>query len=186
MNIGKKGGSISVGGRGSSISFGRRGVYNNIVIPGSGLSYRSKISGTSSGDQGIVRSKDLEQQGGNTVRARISVELNDNGSVIYKYENGDLLSDEHVRQVKSQGREFITDTLQNKSNEINQENEELIKIHRSTPSPDTEISFVPGNFDEPKPIQPSENFPEPKPAQPILKEYGFLAKRTDFIRKSTD
>lgn len=186
MNIGKKGGSISVGGRGGSISFGSRGVYKNIGLPGSGLSYRSKIGDQSSRNQGITSSKGLQSKGENTVRAKISVELNDDGSVIYKYENGDLLTDEHVRQVKHQGREYIASVLENKCNEINQANEDLINIHRSTQSPDTEILFVPANFDEPQPVQPSANFPEPKPTQPTLKEYGSLAKRMVIFRNNID
>jgi len=51
LNIGKRGASFSVGGRGSSMTFGSRGVYSNVGIPGTGLSYRSRIAGTSSTSQ---------------------------------------------------------------------------------------------------------------------------------------
>ncbi|AUZ06363.2 hypothetical protein ADP71_31850 [Vitreoscilla sp. C1] len=46
VNIGKKGiSSVSVGRRGASINVGKRGTHANVGIPGSGLSYRTRIGG---------------------------------------------------------------------------------------------------------------------------------------------
>lgn len=44
LNISKSGLSITLGGRGKSINLGKKGVYVNSSIPGTGLSYRRKIS----------------------------------------------------------------------------------------------------------------------------------------------
>lgn len=45
LNLGKKGlSSVSVGARGASVSFGRQGTHANIGLPGTGLSYRTKLS----------------------------------------------------------------------------------------------------------------------------------------------
>lgn len=45
LNIGKNGlSSVSVGARGASLSFGRQGTHANIGLPGTGLSYRTKLS----------------------------------------------------------------------------------------------------------------------------------------------
>ncbi len=45
LNIGKNGVSTTVGKRGASVTFGKNGTYMNTSIPGTGLRYRSKISG---------------------------------------------------------------------------------------------------------------------------------------------
>jgi hypothetical protein len=44
LNLSKTGVSASLGGRGHSLNVGPRGVHQTIGIPGSGLSYRSKIA----------------------------------------------------------------------------------------------------------------------------------------------
>lgn len=45
INLGKKGLSMSVGGRGATMTVGARGIYGNVGLPGTGLSYRTKLSG---------------------------------------------------------------------------------------------------------------------------------------------
>ncbi len=46
LNIGKKGiSSLSVGKRGASVNFGKNGTHANVGIPGSGLSYRTRLDG---------------------------------------------------------------------------------------------------------------------------------------------
>ncbi|WP_075686531.1 DUF4236 domain-containing protein [Serratia marcescens] len=45
INIGKKGISTSIGARGASVNIGKRGVNGTVGIPGSGLSYTTKLSG---------------------------------------------------------------------------------------------------------------------------------------------
>ncbi|MCG3884463.1 DUF4236 domain-containing protein [Photobacterium leiognathi] len=53
LNIGKKGiSSLSVGKRGMGISIGRNGTYGNISLPGTGLSYRTRLGGGSSKIEG--------------------------------------------------------------------------------------------------------------------------------------
>ena len=47
LNFSKSGVSTTVGGRGFSVASGSRGTYVNTGIPGTGLSYREKISGGS-------------------------------------------------------------------------------------------------------------------------------------------
>jgi len=44
INLGKAGASLSVGGRGATMTMGPRGVYSNVGLPGTGLSYRTKLS----------------------------------------------------------------------------------------------------------------------------------------------
>lgn len=45
VNVGKRGGSVSLGGRGSGVNVGRRGLSSRMSLPGTGLSWRSKRQG---------------------------------------------------------------------------------------------------------------------------------------------
>ena len=43
LNLSKSGVSLSIGPRGASITLGKRGVYGNVGLPGTGLSYRTRL-----------------------------------------------------------------------------------------------------------------------------------------------
>jgi hypothetical protein len=43
LNFGKSGVSLSLGRRGASIALGPRGTFANVGLPGTGLSYRTKL-----------------------------------------------------------------------------------------------------------------------------------------------
>lgn len=49
LNLSKTGASVTLGKKGASINIGKDGVTGNAGIPGSGLSYREKLSGKSTG-----------------------------------------------------------------------------------------------------------------------------------------
>src|ERR1700743_2731232 len=53
LNLSKSGVSGSVGPRGADVNFGRHGVTPNAGIPGTGLSYRSKL-GSHGGKLGVL------------------------------------------------------------------------------------------------------------------------------------
>ena len=76
MNVGKRGiSSISVG----KFNFGKRGVYQNINIPGTGLSYRAKAT-VHSRDK-PVQTKHKRSKA--SQKMAVNVVLQDNGSVIF-------------------------------------------------------------------------------------------------------
>lgn len=52
LNFSRSGVSASVGVRGATMTLGRRGTYANVGIPGSGLSYRTRLSGVASASVG--------------------------------------------------------------------------------------------------------------------------------------
>ena len=43
LNLSKSGVSVSAGVKGASVTAGKKGVYANVGVPGSGLSYRTRI-----------------------------------------------------------------------------------------------------------------------------------------------
>ena len=48
LNLSKSGVSLSLGPRGASVNIGGRGTYANVDLPGSGLSYRTRLGGSKS------------------------------------------------------------------------------------------------------------------------------------------
>lgn len=49
LNISKSGISTSLGPRGASLTVGKRGIYANTGIPGTGMSYRTRLDKKASG-----------------------------------------------------------------------------------------------------------------------------------------
>jgi hypothetical protein len=54
INLSKSGASASVGPRGADVNIGAHGITTNAGVPGTGLSYRSKLGKTGSGLIGVV------------------------------------------------------------------------------------------------------------------------------------
>ena len=54
LNLSKSGVSMSAGPRGASVTVGKNGIYGNVGIPGSGLSWRERLDKPS----GRSRSRD--------------------------------------------------------------------------------------------------------------------------------
>jgi len=54
INLSKSGVSTSVGPRGADVNIGRHGVTTNAGIPGTGISYRSKLGGGHGGKLGVL------------------------------------------------------------------------------------------------------------------------------------
>lgn len=44
LNVGKRGISTTIGPRGASVNLGKKGVYLNSSIPGTGMSWRTKVT----------------------------------------------------------------------------------------------------------------------------------------------
>jgi len=57
LNFGLGGASLSLGRRGSSVTVGKRGVFGNVGVPGTGLSYRTRLDRPTSrsSEQGMAQ-----------------------------------------------------------------------------------------------------------------------------------
>ena len=181
VNLGLHGGSVTVGPRGASMNIGKNGIYSNVGIPGTGISKRSKITGNTSSS--ITYNKTANS---NLVQMKVQLSLQDDGSVQFKNENGDILDDYFVAQAKRQGKAVFYNWLEENCTEINQKTNDIINIHLTTPPPDMEITFNRTPYPETPPIEPSSVFPDVMPIPPMPKPYGFLAKKITFFRKQVD
>ncbi len=141
MNIGKRGvSSIGAGG----FNFGSRGIYKNIGIPGTGISYRSKIVGQSK--KVSANSKSQRRQ---TIDVPITFALQDDGTLLYLDKNGKPLPENIIQATKKQKKDFILNWLQQQSEIYNSGRESLLRIHLNTPAPVGEVIVNP----KPKPPQ---------------------------------
>ncbi len=182
LNLGKKGGSLTVGKRGASVNLGSRGVHSNIGLPGTGLSYRSRIAGKTAKSK--TQSSRTSSSG--SAQMKFSLALNEDGSVTFTDSKGNYLPDYYIQQAKRQNKESIIDWLQENSDEINEELKSIINIHLTTPPPDTEITFTPSIFTEQEPVPPPQYFKNPQPNKPVQKKYNFLAKNIAFFKERVD
>lgn len=168
INLGKRGLSANVGKRGASMSFGKSGTYANIGIPGTGLSYRTKVGGSksrSSSSRKTTTTKTRTSRVQNTKLEKIEVtwSLQENGDVIYKGKNGRILSEEQIKVAKKQNKDLIEQWLEDQCDQFNEEVQQLIDLYFTTPSPDEELNL-------------------PKPSPPQLNKVGITGKLFKSIR----
>lgn len=161
MNIGSGGVSWNLGPRGASVSIGKRGAYLNTGIPGTGLSSRTRIDRN---DSTSIRDNRGSPAVAQTVRSvSLTVEVTDDGDVIFKDSFGAPAPDEIIAAAKAQKADHIRAMIATKCDQINGAIESLGDIHLYTPSPTNvpQFSAVP--------------FQVPRPSEPFKRKYGFLA-----------
>ena len=92
---------------------GRGGTYLNTGIPGTGISSRQRIGAaprSASSQAGYV--------GPSTTTVPIAISVEDDGTVVFKDEAGNLLDDRLVKQAKQQAKDSIQGLLQRVCDDI--------------------------------------------------------------------
>jgi hypothetical protein len=176
VNVGRHGLSTSIGPRGSSITIGKRGVYSNIGIPGTGISYRSKLGGTGSFQRSTRNATPSSTPKTQSVALRFILD-DETGETRWTDANGQPISEDFIAIARKQNRETILSMLESESEKFNNMLESLLRIHLETPSPDTIITYTPQQFFEDRPIPPDESkYTARKPAPPLKKtKISFLS-----------
>ena len=165
INLSSKGASVSLGGRGASINIGKKGIYGNLSLPGSGLSYRTKLSSNER-----KNAIDLAQNSINesiTIRVRI----NDDGTIEYLNSNDDsYLPNNIVASFKKNNKETLISMFKEACQKFNDGLEQLDKIHLTAlPPSDTRIYHV-------------KTFSSPPPKKQ-LRQPTLLSKILPFVEK---
>ena len=150
VNFGLKGTSLSVGARGASISIGKQGVYSNVSIPGTGISFREKLSNNSRNERALKQQR-LSEQVQTTVGVTLS--LLDDGNITYKDENGNLLDKKIVTKIWQQQADVVKNWLENQTEKIN-DMDLITTIHYDMPKPYNEPQLEELEFDKEKPNEP--------------------------------
>ncbi|GEL08282.1 DUF4236 domain-containing protein [Salisediminibacterium halotolerans] len=167
LNFSKRGISASAGPRGASVTAGKRGLYGNAGIPGTGLSYRSKLNSAPSGTK-----RSSVQQNSQTGKGSrpVQVEWNDNTrDVEFKQADGTPLNDEEIRSVRKAYKKQLTAIYQEKATEINERTNRLTRLHHELFDNQTDLDA--------KANEPLENMPEEPVYATIFKETADDEKR---------
>lgn len=192
LNWSLGGPSLSVGPRGASVTMGKRGVYGNVGIPGSGLSYRTKLSG------GGGRSRNSSGAGGYAPPASggpTPAQLAAQAALQqaqYQADNAllDITPDGIVSILAEDGSPLEAKALrlfwEGRVGEVKQELEAfcrtqdavmdaIFSIHSDTLSPQFRASYTPDPFKDPQPPRPSAPTYPDEPQRTVLPALGVVA-----------
>ena len=148
VNIGLKGASLNVGPRGASVSIGKQGVHTNASIPGTGISFREKVSNNSRNERALKQQR-LTEQNQTTIQS-VVLNLLDDGNITYKDKDGNLLDKKLVTQIWQQQSDGVRNWLENETDKIN-DMDLITTIHYDMPKPYNEPELEELEFDEEKP-----------------------------------
>ncbi len=151
VNIGLKGASLNVGPRGASVSISKQGVYTNASIPGTGISFREKVSNNSRSERALKQQRLTEQN--QTTTQSVVLNLLDDGNITYKDKDGNLLDKKLVTQIWQQQSDVVKNWLDNEIDKIN-DMDLITTIHYDMPKPYNEPELEELEFDEEKPNEP--------------------------------
>ncbi|MCL4867471.1 MAG: DUF4236 domain-containing protein [Anaerolineae bacterium] len=120
LNLSKSGLSLTLGGKGLTFNLGKTGAYANVDLPGTGLAYRTRLTG---------------KKGSSPVRGDVTIGLNEDGTV-YLLDNRDrpLAAKDAAAFLKTNKSEIIS-WLEQSCGRVNDELLALIHCHRDTPAP---------------------------------------------------
>lgn len=185
VNFGKRGVSLSAGVRGASVTVGSRGTYGNVGIPGTGLSYRSRIDG---GQQRRYQERDQrriekeyqrveKEEHRQEALSNIKLNLNkDDGTLQIENAFGESLDRRDLALLWEQKGHTVKEWLEQQAEEINGDVELLTKIHEDTPDPKSFPEYQINEFEEEPPELPVAPISNPKPVLTTLKPLGFISR----------
>jgi hypothetical protein len=147
LNLGLRGVSVSAGVRGAGVTLGRHGLFGNVGLPGTGLSYRTKLAGGKAAAR--------QPTGASTPPALPPPP----GPITLRFEGARvLLLDERGRELSPAAAEAacrayrsdIAEALRERAEALNGFAARQLEVHLDTPPP----AVGRAAFDEPKPAQP--------------------------------
>lgn len=148
VNFGLKGASVRVGAKGASVSIGKQGVYGNVSIPGTGISFREKLSNNSRNERVLKQQRVSEQQ----TTVGVTLSLLDDGNITYRDENGNFLDKKIITKIWQQQADIVKNWLENQAEKIN-DMDLITTIHYDMPKPYNEPQLEELKFDKEKPIE---------------------------------
>ncbi|EBA00904.1 DUF4236 domain-containing protein [Marinobacter sp. ELB17] len=158
INLGKRGVSVSAGVRGANVTLGRNGLYGNVGIPGSGMSYRKRLLKLNkTGSEGRSTRSAAPSLAVPAMAEEVAqIQLNTKtGDIAILDADGHHLGDEALEIAKTHARQHLEDTLQQQVDSHNRMMARIISIHWDTPAPDHFPTLVAKPFDAPKPEAPA-------------------------------
>ena len=175
LNVSGSGLSLSAGPRGASMTIGGRGgTHINAGIPGTGLYTRERVGATSR-----TASPRTSDSSDGMVTLSITISVEDDGTVVFRDQDGNLLDERLTRKAKEQQKDKIYGLMETVCTDINGHIDALEQIHFATPPPSLRPSYT---------MQP---YGVPKPVEPVPRKHGFLgmlfsSKRAKIDKENAD
>lgn len=156
LNLGKRGVSVSAGMRGANVTIGRGGLFGNVGIPGTGLSYREKLNKPNGGGTRRNSRASRPSSGLPPLAEQIAqVQLNTtNGDIAILDSAGNDLGQDALDIAREHARAELENTLHQQVDSHNQMMARIGAIHLGTPSPDAFPEMIPEPFETPSPAKP--------------------------------
>lgn len=127
LNVGLRGTSLSVGPRGASVTMSKRGVHGNVGIPGTGLSYRTRLDSPNRREGGRPRDS------GPQLPARAMAKLI--GDQIFFYDEAERpLDDSLVQTVRRLMKDEVQVLLETNADARNAHTDDLTRLHHDVPT----------------------------------------------------
>lgn len=175
VNIGKRGVSLSTGVRGASVTLGKHGVWGNVGLPGTGMSYRTRLSDSPSHQRRVDRRVSRDPQA-DTLKhvpeiGEFIVQLDDRGQVHYLDQQGQPIPTPTRKALWKEHEKHLTQWLQCEMDRINGDIDLILDIHHDLVPPESAVpDFEPQPFDVPAPQQPVRPRRPQRPVKPEFNE----------------
>lgn len=153
VNAGFGGLGLNLGARGASISLNKQGLYGNTSIPGTGISFREKISSNSRSEKAIKQQQLAEQVQAST--QNLVLDLLSEGNIVYKDKDGNEIDKKIVTELWKQKSDILTNWLESEVEKIN-DIDLITTIHYDMPKPYNEPQLEELEFDKEKPNEPKK------------------------------
>ncbi|OIJ20345.1 hypothetical protein BKP45_09810 [Anaerobacillus alkalidiazotrophicus] len=126
LNISKRGVSTSIGRKGASVTVGRRGLYGNVGIPGSGLSYRTKLNKSTGRPSNTWYQTDVKN-----MPKTVSLKYDKQSySLVFVDEDDQRVPATIEQEIKREFRDDIQKLYEQKEQEINEQTTKLLQLHK--------------------------------------------------------
>ena len=142
LNLGLSGLSLSAGPRGASVNIGSRGIHGNIGLPGTGLSYRSRIVPPAT------------RQAPNYEQHTATLDLDNQGRLMIHAADGGPLDPGLERRIRREQASVLQEWLRARCAEIEAGLSAIANVHLDTPPPRNRASYTPVPFSETEPSPP--------------------------------
>lgn len=153
VNVGLGGLGLNVGGRGASISLSKKGMYSNTSIPGTGISFREKISTNSRSEKALKQQQISEQVQASA--QNLVLDLLSDGNIVYKDKDGNEIDKKIVTELWKQKSDVLRSWLKSEAEKIN-DMDLITTIHYDMPNPYNEPQLEDLEFDKEKPTEPKK------------------------------
>ncbi|MDQ0256189.1 hypothetical protein J2S74_003607 [Evansella vedderi] len=140
INFSKRGISASAGPRGASVTVGRRGIHGNAGIPGTGLSYRTRLDKPTGRSRKSTTSTISSVQPSAPHEDAIQVDWNDDvQDFTFRTKDGRPLNDNEEKQVRRAYKTDLKRMYEDKAKEINEQTERLLEMHHQLFQPEADL-----------------------------------------------